>query len=151
MPEDISGIMLLSEEYSETALNSCEAIKILDTAFAEMAETARRKSVAHFFNNHGWINSPIAIKYFQAKGYKIKPRPRPTQKHIRATVAAETRCNEMRANIQPPQRKPAYAAEAEAKFQVGPRAFSRAWDRVRKQKDLIEEILGAPKNRNGLS
>jgi hypothetical protein len=133
MPQDISGIMLLSEEYSETTLNSREAIKILDTAFAGMAETARRKSVAHFFNDHGWINSPIAIKYFQAKGYNIKPRPRPTQKHILTTAAAETRCrnwliNEMRANIQPPRRKAAYAAEAKAEFQVGPRAFSRAWD-----------------------
>jgi hypothetical protein len=133
MSDDAQGIMLLSNEYSETPVTPSELTKILHMAFATLDQRNYRKSLVQFLSDHCWIKRSIAEPWFKVRGYNLRRHSFPTQKTVVATVRRETACrqwliDQMQSNQEPAQRRDDYAAEAKERFGVGPRAFRRAWD-----------------------
>ncbi|HMF21281.1 MAG TPA: hypothetical protein VKG24_04060 [Pseudolabrys sp.] len=131
--DDTQGIMLLSNEYSETIVTASELAKILDIGFGTLDERNYRKSLVQFLSDHCWIKRSIAEPWFKARGYTLRRRSFPAQTSVVTTARQETACrrwliDEMQSNQEPPQRRDAYAAQAKETFGVGTRAFRRAWD-----------------------
>jgi hypothetical protein len=133
MSDDVQGIMLLSDEYSETPVTPGGLTKIVQSGFAGLDERNYRKSLVQFLSDHCWIKRSIAEPWLKARGYNLKPHTFPAQKSVVATAGRETACRkwlieQMQSNQEPPQRRDAYAAKAKETFGIGPRAFKRAWD-----------------------
>jgi hypothetical protein len=127
--EQAPALMLLSEEYDETELKPSDLAQVLKTGFDRVYGDERRLKIAEFLIAHGWMKWSVATKWLGPQ-YSL---PQPPQGRVATTAGGETSCRQwltstMEKHESRPKTKGAFFHEARQKFQVGRRAFNRAWD-----------------------
>jgi hypothetical protein len=131
--EQSPGLMLLSEEYDKTELKPSELAQVLKTGFDRVYGDEKRQKIAEFLIAHSWMKRSVATQWLGPQ-YSL---PRPPQERVLTTAAKETSCRQWLASIMEEHEsrtktKDEFLQEAKQKYQVGQRAFNRAWDEASK-------------------
>jgi hypothetical protein len=127
--EKSPAIMLLGEGYDKTELTPSELAQALKSGFDSLYGDEKRGAITKFLMDDGWMKRSVAAAWL---GPQIS-LPKPSQEPVSKTVAAETACRYwlisiMEAHKFRPKQKGDFYREANQNFQVGQRAFNRAWD-----------------------
>jgi hypothetical protein len=126
--EQSPALMLLSEEYDEAELKPSD-LEVLKTSFDRLYGDERRLKIAEFLIAHGWMKRSVATQWLGPQ-YSL---PRPPPGRVLTTAAKKTSCRQwltliMEEHESRPKTKDEFFQEAKQKYQVGQRAFNRAWD-----------------------
>lgn len=127
--EQSPALMLLSEEYDEAELKPSDLAQVLKTGFDRVYGDERRQKIAKFLIAHSWMKRSVATQWLGPE-YSL---PRPPQGRVLTTAEKETSCRQwltsiMKEHESRPKTKDEFFQEAKQKYEVGQRAFNRAWD-----------------------